>query len=181
MSRSMQVLSVLHQLQGPQFEGYVKDRSYELLVKRLIGEVDFVFEEAGGRQSSVAQDFANGALGAGQYYLDVDPTPDERQQYGIAEKRGEDFPVDPSQLCSGVTLDIGHCAFVSEHRKREELWLQKIQSQVFEKGLMVCGISHGLSFAFRLLSVGFSEVRLSQYLPHGKVCGHKIEGNCGHI
>jgi len=170
MSRSIQVLSVLHQLQGPQFEGYVKDRSYELLVKRLIGEVDFVFEEAGGRQS-FAQDFANEVLESG-HYLDVDPPLGERQQYGIAEKTGEDFPIDPSQLCSDVTPDICHCAFVNEHRKREELWLQKIQSQVFEKGLLICGISHGLSFAFRLQSAGFNEVELYSYIPYNKLCTH---------
>ena len=171
MSSSMEVLAVPHQLQGPRFKGYVQDRSYERLVNGLLRQADFVFEEAAGRLPSVAQTSADKILGPG-HYLDVDPPPDKRQQYGIAEKTGEDFPIDTSQLCSDVTPDIHHCAFVNEHRKREELWLQEIQSQVFEKGLMICGVSHGLSFAFRLESAGFNEVELHSYIPYNKLCTH---------
>ena len=167
----MQVLAVPHQLQGTKFSGYVKDSSYESLIEDLVRQVDFVFEEVSGRGPSVAEKLAGEVLGWG-HYLDVDPPPDERQQCGIAKKTGEDFPIDPSQLCSDVAPDICHCAFVSEHRKREELWLQKIQSQVFEKGLMICGISHGLSFAFRLQSAGFNEVELHSYIPYSKLCTH---------
>ncbi|HEV2222798.1 MAG TPA: hypothetical protein VGR84_07345, partial [Candidatus Acidoferrales bacterium] len=130
MSNWMQVLAVPHQLQGTKFSGYVKDSSYESLVEDLVREVDFVFEEASGRGPSLAERLAGEVLGAG-HYLDVDPKSSEREQYGIARKTGEDFPIDASQLCSNVTPDIRHCAFVNEHRKREELWLQKIQSQVF--------------------------------------------------
>jgi hypothetical protein len=171
MSQSVYILSILHQLQGPKFDGYVKDPSYQRLVNHLVRQADFVFEEAAGRSPSVAQTSADRILGSG-HYLDVDPPPDERQQYGIAKKTGEDFPIDPSQLCSDVTPDICHCALVDEHRKREEEWLRRILDQHFEKGLMICGFSHGLSFAFRLQSAGFNDVGLSQYLPHWKVCGH---------
>lgn len=170
----MQVLAVPHQLQGPCFEGYVQDPSYERLVNRLVRQADFVFEEAAGRLPSVAQTSTGKILGSG-HYLDVDLPPGQRQQYGIAEKTGKDFPIDPSQLCSDVTPDIGDCVFVNEHRKREELWLQKIQSQVFEKGLMVCGTSHGLSFAFRLQCAGFSEVILYSYIPYNKLCTHGMK------
>ncbi|HVA71484.1 MAG TPA: hypothetical protein VNF02_00125 [Candidatus Limnocylindrales bacterium] len=175
MSRSMQVLSVLHRLQGLRFKGYVQEPSYERLVNCLMRQADFVFEEAAGRLPSVAQILADKILGSG-HYLDVDPPPDERQQYGIAEKTGEDFPIDPSQLCSDVTPDVCHCAFVNEHRKREELWLQKIQAQSFGRSLMVCGSAHGLSLAFRLESAGLSEVRLYEYIPYNKVCAHRMQG-----
>jgi len=173
MSNSVQVLAVPHQIQGEKFDGWVKpDLGYELLVKSLIAQVDFVFEEAAGRLPSVAQDLAHKSLGLG-HYLDVDPSPDERGQYGIAKETGASWAIAPTR-CE----DSCRSEFIKEHRKREEVWLQKIQSRSFAKGLMICGTAHGLSFAFRLQCAGLTDVELHEYLPYNKL---QDEGNCGHV
>lgn len=161
MNRSIGVLSVPHQLHGPRFPGYVGDPSYESLVEDLIGGVDFVFEEAAGCRPSVAEKFGSKVLG-GNRYLDVDPQRGERKQYGIAEETSKDYLIDAGP-------DYYRCQFAVEHGKREKVWLGRILDQQFEKGLLVCGSAHGLSFVFRLEAAGFGEVKLYEYIPYHKL------------
>jgi hypothetical protein len=170
MSKSIIVLAVPHQLQGPKFRGHIYDSAYANLIEDFIAGADFVFEEAAGRRPSTAEDIANTVLGPG-HYLDIDPPRDERNKYGIAVDTGGACPIDPYQKVEpGVPPDGYNFEIVDEHRKREELWLLRLQDQPFEKGLAICGIAHGLSFAFRLLSAGISVERTNSYIPYHKLC-----------
>lgn len=38
---------------------------------------------------------------------------------------------------------------------RELSWLKQIKEKQFTKGLLICGVAHGLSMAFRLQDAGF--------------------------
>jgi hypothetical protein len=40
--------------------------------------------------------------------------------------------------------------------KREELWIKRMQQSEFKSALMICGLVHLLSFAFRLQAAKFS-------------------------
>jgi hypothetical protein len=170
MAKSMLVLAVPHQLQGQEFGGYVKDSSYSKLVRNFIRDgVDFVFEEAAGRDS-IAKGLANSLLGPG-HYLDFDPPPDQRAQYGIAAKTSGGGPIDPFQTPEpGAPPDTFEYAIVEEQAKREELWTQRVMNQPFTKGLTICGLCHGLSVAFRFKSAGVEVADSYIYIPYHKVC-----------
>lgn len=164
MNKTMLVLAVPHQLQGPNFQGYLEDPSYACLVESSLHTgVNFVFEEVAGRGPSIAEGLAKSLLGAGRY-VDIDPSRNERQKYGISEGTGEGYPIDPFN-----SSDAYYCLSLADQRKREELWLQRIQAQHFEKGLVICGLAHCLSISFRLQSDGFS-VETYNYMPYNKLC-----------
>jgi len=170
MSKSVVVLAVPHPLQGPGFTGYIDDPAYSRLIEGLIKRADFVFEEAGGRKPSTAETLAESLLGTG-HYLDIDPPPGERHKYGIAKETGGWYPFDPFQSAApDIPADGCEWSIVEEHRKREELWLKRVQAQPFSKGLAICGLAHGLSFAFRLSSAGISVDETQSYIPHHKLC-----------
>ena len=166
MSRSIQLIATLHEFQGPKFRGYIEDQSYRTMVRNFVCGADFVFEEAARRSPSIAEECADSILGSG-HYLDIDPPAAERPQYGIREHTGCGCPIDP---CGSP--DMYESQFVDEHRKREELWLRRIQAQNFEKGLVILGVAHGLSFAFGLQQAGIC-VELANYLPFNKLCFKK--------
>jgi len=42
------------------------------------------------------------------------------------------------------------------HAKREELWLARMRQRRFQSALVICGLVHLLSFAFRLQAANFS-------------------------
>jgi hypothetical protein len=164
MSQSVQLIAVPHQLQGSGFQGYVQDPSYSAWVKSfMLAGVDFVFEEASGRGPSIAEQLARSILKP-DCYLDIDPPANERPKYGLATVSATGGAVDP---CNST--DVYESPYVDEQRKREELWLKRIQSAKFEKGLLICGLAHSLSVAFRLQNIGMS-VKVSTYIPHGKLC-----------
>jgi hypothetical protein len=124
MTKSALVLGVPHQLQGPNFMGYVDDPSYGVLLEDLIHDgVDFVFEEATGRGPSTAEKLTQSILGPG-HYLDVDPALNERAKYGIAKVTGGGGPIDPCH-----SIDVHESALVEEQGKREKLWIERIQMQ----------------------------------------------------
>lgn len=165
MSKAALILGVPHQLQGPSFRGYIDDPSYGILLQDLIQHgVDFVFEEATGRRPSTAEKLTESVLGAG-HHLDVDPPVNERAKYGIAKITGGGGPIDPSR-----PIDVYESALVEEQRKREELWLQRIQTQPFSKALIVVGLAHALSIAFRLVSAGVGIPEVRHYVPYHKFC-----------
>jgi len=107
MSKTVLVLAVPHQLQGPKFLGFVADPSYNLLVKSAVLRrgVNFIFEEASGLGPSVAEEIARTLLGPG-HYMDIDPSREEREKYGIAKETGEGNPNRPLQFLGRVLLPI---------------------------------------------------------------------------
>jgi len=167
MNKHIQVIAVPHQLQGPKFHGHVNDPSYSTLVEAFMRNgVDFVFEEAAGRGPSIAQQLADSVLNPG-HYLDIDPPRNERQKYGLAESSGGGCLIDPVN-----STDSYEYSDVDEQRKREELWQKRIQMQNFQKGMVICGIAHTLSVAFRLQTNGV-KVEVYTYIPYGKLCARK--------
>jgi hypothetical protein len=169
MTKSVAVLAVPHQLQGPGFRDYVEDPSYPLLLKLLmrVHDVDFVFEEAAGRHPSVA-DCSATAFHRPAQYLDIDPPPEERPKYGIAMEVGGGAGIDPCH-----SPDYYESSKVDEQRKREELWVSRIVSTPFQKALVIVGVAHGLSVAFRLVSAGVSVAETYVYTPYSKLCSHR--------
>ena len=164
MGKWVIVLAVPHRLQGPAFQGYINDPSYSHLLTDLIETgCDFVFEEASGLGPSTAENLAKSLLGP-HHYLDVDPPVSERYKYDIGQTGGG-YWIEP-----GISEDFYESAVVEENGKREKLWLQRLEAQNFSKGLMICGLCHGLSFAFRLSSVGISVEKSHTYIPYHKFC-----------
>jgi hypothetical protein len=153
MTRSAVLLATLHEFQGAGFQDFVEDQFYTSGIRSCIlsGHVDFVFEEAGGKFPSIAQDLAGSLLTPG-HYLDID-----RREV----EPGLHMGIKP--ICGFTSINAGEC------RKREELWLQRMDGQQFRKGLVICGVGHSLSFAFRLTNAGY-DVELCQHLPFGKLC-----------
>ena len=163
------MLGILHELQGPGFYNYVEDHSYSKLLETAMSGVDFVFEEASGRGPSIAEAEAVAILAAGGY-LDIDPSPDQRAQYGIPKVTTSSFLIDPA--CSPDSCDtVDHDA----QRLREEEWLQRIKGREFQKALAIVGIAHSVSLQRRLSEAGFS-VKLWAYEPHAKLCRRKHSG-----
>jgi len=95
--------------------------------------------------------------------MDIDPSREEREKYGIAKETGEGNPIDPFN-----SSDVYYCLFLNEQMKREELWLRRIQQQDFATGLVIIGLAHNLSFAFRLGSAGIAAEPFN-YIPYGKL------------
>jgi len=156
MTKSMFVFSVPHGLQGPEFQGYRKDRAYELALEDWLhdGKADFVFEEAGSKpKSSIAQGLADSMLGKG-HYLNVDPPLVERPSYGIAERDARGKLLLPSEVTN-----------VEEQEERETAWLRRILETDFKEGLLICGYCHNLSIAFRLRSLGIHILGVQSYFP----------------
>jgi hypothetical protein len=151
------VLTVPHQLQGPVFQNYVEDVCYAALLNELLFGVDFVFEEASGRGPSIAEEVVRKGNVNGRY-LDIDH-PDRRQKNGIPS---------PTIDCSRSTTWY-NCQVVDIHRKREKLWLEQMKAEQFQKALVICGLHHGLSFAFSLQDAGFPDVDLYDYVPFHKL------------
>ncbi len=169
MSRSVLLLATHHQFQGPKFRGYIEDTSYRVLVKTCISvrRIDFMFEEAGTRGPSVAEECANSVLGIGRY-LNMDQQRNDLRKYGIAEdvETTTSHWIDESDKSVGG-YDQEH---IDAHERRETRWLHGIEAKQFEKGMVICGVGHSLSFAFRLKKAGFSPVELFTYLPYQKLC-----------
>jgi hypothetical protein len=172
MSRSIKLLAVPHELQGPKFSNPVIDPDYRILIGVLVRKPDqvtrgteFVFEEAAGKSPSIAEEVAESVLGPG-HYVDVDPAPSEREKYGIG----------PTEYCGLIddwqTAAVFYRQVVAEHEKREKLWLERIQARAFEGALLICGLAHSLSFTSRLQSAGFN-VETCHYLPYDKLCKKK--------
>lgn len=162
MSRSALILATVHEFQGRGFEGYVEDGLYEDAIESCLrtGRIDFVFEEAAGRRPSIAEDYAKTLLGPG-HYLDIDSRPNEMRKFGLPSERG--LLLGPKPICGLPSWDV------NRHKEREMRWLQKMNEQVFNQGLVICGVGHSLSFAFRLQNDGYS-VELCQYLPYDRLC-----------
>jgi hypothetical protein len=123
----------------------------------------FVDKNAIPRGPSTAEKLANLLLRPG-HYMDVDPPSSERHKYGIANPGGQDW------IELEVSADRYEFAIVKENRKREELWTKRVEAQPFAKGLAICGLCHGLSFAFRLVCAGINVEKTYSYIPFEKLC-----------
>ena len=152
MSRLVTVLSTQHELQGEKFIGYVNDPSYEQLLKNLIDaeKLDFIFEEASGKTPTITEKLALTELGP-NHYLEVDPTRAQRESLGISATTNE-----PLMIGTPPNAAFANWQFLEEHAKREEFWIQRMIAREFKKALMICGLAHGLSLAFRLQSAGLT-------------------------
>jgi hypothetical protein len=144
----------------------VADPDYKDLVEQLIcaHQVDFIFEEASGLGPTTAQGLAQ-SLGPNRY-LDIDPHREERNKFGIAQETDSPQLIDPAD--PSKSREVARWVSVGEHDKREELWLSTIKEHGFQKGLVICGFFHTLSFALRLRSAGF-ETEACYYMPHHKL------------
>jgi hypothetical protein len=143
------VLGTYHNVQGlKNFGRSLTDPDYKPILEYLKQkhDVDFIFEEATGHGPSIASDMAAGG------YLDIDSeTTDEALSH---------FPEDSHTL----VLEILHKFRVQEiptklgltvQEWRESTWVTKIKAQQFKTGLVICGVVHTLSIAFRLKAEGF--------------------------
>jgi hypothetical protein len=164
MAKSVTVLGVLHELQGPGFFNYVQDPSYPLLLKDVMRGIDCVFEEASGRGPSIAEDLAASLLGAG-HYIDVDPARNERAKHGIPETTTGGGPIDLYNSPDSYVILL-----MDAQRLREELWIRTIEQRSFGKAILIVGIGHSLSVAFRLIGAGIVVEEVRAYTPHAKLC-----------
>jgi len=166
MCAQITVLGTCHNVQGAErWHGRkLDDTQYRVVLERLVDESDFVFEEATGLGPTTAERLSAPRLGAG-HYLDLDPPLDQRFAFGLAERTGDQSPIDP---CDPNT-DFCNSELVDPHARRENLWLHTIEEKTFDNGLLVCGFLHTLSMSFRLQSVGYT-VRAFHYMPWNKFC-----------
>src|SRR5207244_3562399 len=118
-----------------------------------------VFEEVTGLGPTIAERLALERLGA-QRFLDIDPPRDKRKDVGIPDQSNE-----PYMIGSPPDATFADWQMIDTHLKREETWLGAIRQQPFRKGLVIVGVAHMLSFAFRLQAAGL-QVKAMSYLPH---------------
>jgi hypothetical protein len=147
------VLATLHVTQGAEKRlGNVHDPMYvALLNKLMVSEgVDFIFEEASGLGPTIAEKLALERLAFG-HYVDIDPARGERPDFGIPVNSSE-----PNMIGTPPSVAFANWQILEVHARREELWVKRIQRHQFESGLVICGLVHLLSFAFRLQNANFS-------------------------
>ena len=165
------VLGTYHELQGSKKRpGNMHDPLYEELVTYLIQEqkLDFVFEEATGLGPTTVEVLTERLLGPNRY-LDVDPPTLKRRMFGIPPETNQPFMLG-NPLGNPPNVAWANWQPTKMHAARENLWLQRLRGENFKKALMVCGIAHMLSLAFRLEDGSF-EVKAMDYLPRHKFSG----------
>jgi hypothetical protein len=153
MNPRVTVLATLHVVQGAEKRlGNVHDPMYvALLNKLMISEgVDFIFEEASGLGPTIAEKLALEQLPFG-HYVDIDPAKGERPDFGIPSNSSE-----PNMIGAPPTVAFANWQLLDAHAKREELWAERVQQHEFKSALVIVGLVHLLSFAFRLQNVNFS-------------------------
>jgi hypothetical protein len=153
MNPRITVLATLHALQGAEKRhGNLHDPMYLTLLRDLIAteRVEFIFEEASGFGPTIAEKLALQELGPGRYQ-DIDPANANRLNLGIPPNSNE-----PHIIGSPPKVAFAHWQILEVHAKREILWMKRVQQHKFESALVICGLVHLLSFAFRLQSEQFS-------------------------
>lgn len=153
MNTRVTVLATLHVIQGAEKRlGNVHDPMYVALLNKLIASesVDFIFEEASGLGPTIAEKLSLEELGYGRY-LDIDPGRGDRAEFGITASSNE-----PHMIGTPPKVGFANWQILGVHDKREKLWLERIQQHKFESALVICGLVHLLSFAFRLQAANFS-------------------------
>jgi hypothetical protein len=153
MNPRVTILATLHALQGAEKRhGNLHDPMYLTLLRDLIAteRVEFIFEEASGFGPTIAEKLSLQELGSGRY-LDIDPANADRLNLGIPPNSNE-----PHIIGSPPKVAFAHWQILEVHAKREILWMKRVQQHKFESALVICGLVHLLSFAFRLQSEQFS-------------------------
>lgn len=147
------MLATLHVVQGAEKRvGNAHDPMYvALLEKLMLSEgVDFIFEEASGLGPTIAEKLALDRLPFG-HYVDIDPARNDRPAFGIPANSSE-----PHMIGEPPSVGFANWQILSVHSLREELWLKRIQQRQFQSGLVIVGLVHLLSFAYRLQAANFS-------------------------
>ena len=153
MGPRVTVLATLHVFQGAEKRlGNVHDPNYiALLDKLMVSEaVDFIFEEATGLGPTIAEKLALEKLAFG-HYVDIDPARNDRPAFGIPVSSAE-----PNMIGTPPTVAFANWQILDVHDKRERLWVERIQQRRFESALIICGLVHLLSLAFRLQDAKYS-------------------------
>ncbi|HEV2522639.1 MAG TPA: hypothetical protein VGT24_09700 [Candidatus Acidoferrales bacterium] len=153
MNPRVTVLATLHVVQGAEKRvGNVHDPMYVALLNKLMAseEVDFIFEEASGLGPTIAEKIALEQLAFG-HYVDIDPARGERPEFGIPGNSSE-----PQMIGVPPTVAFANWQILDVHAKREELWVRRMREHEFQSALVICGLVHMLSFAFRLQGANFS-------------------------
>jgi hypothetical protein len=153
MNRLVVILGTTHELQNAEKNPRkIDDPQYRELLELLLAEdgIDFIFEEATGLGPTTAEKLAPRP----NRYLDVDPPRDQRETFGIPENTNEHIFLG-SPVTSPPTAVCAERVFHEVHAIREKFWLQEMMRQDFRKALMICGMNHTLSFAFRLRDANF--------------------------
>jgi len=112
--------------------------------------VDFIFEEASGLGPTIAEKLATGTLAFG-HYVDIDPSRTERPEFGNPPNSSE-----PHMIGDPPKVAFANWQVLDVHARRDELWLQRIRQRQFQSALVICGLVHLLSFAFRLQAAQYS-------------------------
>ncbi len=153
MNPRVTVLATLHVLQGAEKRhGNLHDPMYVTLLKDLIASegIEFIFEEVSGLGPTIAEKLALQELGSGRY-LDIDPANAARTVLGIRPSSNE-----PHIIGTPPKVAFAHWQILEVHAKREILWMKRVQQRKFESALVICGLVHLLSFAFRLQAEQYS-------------------------
>lgn len=165
MSGFVTVLGTYHELQGSKKRpGNINDSLYVDLITDLIHDqtIDFIFEEATGLGPTTAEDLSAKLVGPNRY-LDLDPPTRKRLIFGIPPETNKSVMLG-TPMSNPPHVGWANWQPIRTHEAREKLWLERMKGQAFNKALMICGIAHMLSFAFRLQDARF-EVKAIDYLP----------------
>ena len=147
------VLATLHVFQGAEKRpGNDHDPMYVALLNKLMTSeaVDFIFEEASGLGPTIAEKLAREKL-AIEHYLDIDPAKGERHEFAIPSNSHE-----PNMIGTPPSGGVRELADSGRARQARNPLDQAHQQHQFESALMICGLVHLLSFAFRLQEAKFS-------------------------
>jgi hypothetical protein len=157
--RKLIIFGTYHEVTGLRnFRKNVIDPDYKTIIEALkqVHEVDFIFEEATGFGPSVASEVAVGR------YLDIDSESTEQALSLFSEDSENQFL--PEILGKSRLQQTATKLGLTVQNWREQCWVAKIKAQQFKTGLVICGVVHSLSIAFRLQSEGF-EVEAYCYEP----------------
>jgi len=143
------IFGTYHDVQGlSKFRRNVIDPDYKTNVESLMKEhhVDFIFEEACGFGPSTASELSVG-------YVDIDSETTDQALSRFSEDSESVFL--PKNLgASSLRLSPTKLGLTVQNW-RESCWVKKIKTQQFKTGLLICGVAHSLSIAFRLQAEGF--------------------------
>jgi len=143
------VLGTYHNVQGlKNFGGSLTDPDYRLILEYLKQkhDVDFIFEEASGHGPSIASETALGG------YLDVDS---ETTNAALSHCAEDSHSLVLEILSKFRVQEIPTKMGLTAQEWREATWIAKIKAEQFTTGLVICGVAHTLSIAFRLKAEGF--------------------------
>jgi len=153
------IFGTYHQVQGvlgvEDFKN-INDPDYRTLLEELmeLHKVDFIFEEASGYGPSSASEMISGGS-----YVDIDSETTPR----FSEPPETMFR--PKTKVQETAFKLG----LEAQNWRESRWVERIKTQQFESGLLICGRTHSLSVAFRLQAEGF-QVHVYTYEPILRLC-----------